>query len=252
MINLSRRHQMLLSRIKMKLLLTLPDGLRKVLAYGKTCYCPVCESQIRGYERFGHMAKAWCPVCGSMRWQRLGWLFLQRRTNLFDGMPKKMLHLAPEIAFEPRLKKVANLDYVTGDLLDPHVMVQMDATDIPFADCSFDAVFCSHVMEHIPEDRKAMGEFFRVLNPNGWAVFMVPIRMDRLTDEDLAITDPQEREQRFGQYDHVRYYGRDFEDRLKTAGFQVSIVKSEDIVETDRLEYLGIKQQGVLFYCQKT
>lgn len=159
--------------------------------------------------------------------------------------------MAPEVAFEPKFKKIANLDYVTGDLLDPHVMVQMDATDIPFPDNSFDAVFCSHVMEHIPDDRKAIIEFFRVLKTNGWAIFMVPIRMDRLTDEDLEVTDPKERERRFGQQDHVRYYGWDFEERLKEAGFNVTVVQADNMLDANQCEYMGIIEKEVLFYCQK-
>jgi SAM-dependent methyltransferase len=251
MISLSRHRQMLLSRIKMKVLLSLPEKLKKVFFYGRTCYCPVCESHIRKFEPFGHRAKSWCPVCTSMKWQRLGWLFLQRHTNIFDEMPKKMLHIAPEVAFEPRLKRIANLDYVTGDLLDPNVMVKMDITNIPFPDRSFDAIFCSHVMEHVPNDRKALDEFFRVLTSNGWAIFIVPIRMNKLTDEAPEITDPKERERRFGQHDHVRFYGWDFKERLKESGFRVTIVRRDDLIDANQFEYMGISEKEVLFYCQK-
>ena len=251
LLGLTRHRQMLFSRIKMKVLLNLLEKLKKTLFQGTSCYCPVCDSHIRTYESFGHIAKSWCPVCASMRWQRLGWIFLKKRTNLFDGMLKKMLHIAPEVSFEPRLKRVTNLDYVTGDLFDPNVMVKMDVTDIPFDDKSFDVVFCSHVMEHIPDDRTALNEFYRVLNFGGWAVFMVPIRMHELTDEDLSVTNPQEREKRFGQQDHVRFYGRDFQDRLQQAGFEVTPIEATDLVEADKLEYMGLKEKEVLFYGQK-
>ena len=251
LLSLTRHRQMLLSRIEMKILLSLPEKLKKTLFYGKSCYCSVCHSNIRRYQSFGHIPKSWCPVCASMKWQRLGWMFLEKRTNLFDGMPKKMLHIAPEVSFEPRLKRVANLDYLTGDLFDPNVMVKMDVTDIPFNDNSFDIIFCSHVMEHIPNDRTALKEFFRVLNFGGWAVFMVPIRMHKLTDEDLKVTNPKEREKRFGQQDHVRFYGRDFKDRLQEAGFDVTPIEATDLVEADKLEYMGLKEKEILFYCQK-
>jgi hypothetical protein len=75
LIGLSRYRQMLLSRIKMKVLLALPEKLKQISFYGSSFYCPVCKSHIREYERFGHMEKAWCPVCGSMRWQRFAWCF---------------------------------------------------------------------------------------------------------------------------------------------------------------------------------
>ena len=250
-IGLTRHRQMLFSRIKMRVLLSLPEKLKKTLFYGKSCHCPVCDSQIRKYESFGHIARSWCPVCASMKWQRLGWIFLEKRTNLFDGIPKKMLHIAPEVSFEPRLKQVASLDYVTGDLYNPNVMVKMDVTDIPFDENSFDAIFCSHVMEHIPDDLQALKEFFRVLNPGGWAVFIVPIRMHKMTDADLDVTDPKEREKRFGQHDHVRFYGKDFADRLQKAGFKVAPVKATDLIEADKLEYMGLREKEILFYCQK-
>lgn len=251
MISLFTNRQKFLALAKRKILLSLPEKLKKVFFTGKTYYCPVCNSHIHKYEPFGIIAQAWCPVCGSMRWHRLAWLFLENRTNLFDGMPKKMLHIAPEVAFEQRFKRITNLDYLTADLLNPRAMVKMDITDISFPESSFDAVFCSHVMEHIPDDRKALSEFFRVLTSNGWAVFMVPIRMNKLTDEDLEVTDPKEREKRFGQHDHVRFYGGDFEERLKEAGFQVNVVFAENLVEVDRLKYMGLKKGDVLFYCQK-
>ncbi len=251
LIRLSRYRQMLLSRIKMKVLLALPEKLKQIFFYGSNCYCPVCKSHIREYERFGHMEKLWCPICGSMRWQRFAWVFLVNNTNLFDEKPKKLLHIAPEVAFEPRLKRIKNLEYLTADLFDPNVMVKVDVTDMPFPDHSFDGVFCSHVMEHVPDDRKAMSEFFRVLTSGGWAIFLVPIQMDQLTDEDLKITDPKERERRFGQHDHVRYYGRDFEDRLRESEFQVTVVRATDILDSSQLEQMRISRKEVLFYCQK-
>jgi SAM-dependent methyltransferase len=251
LLGLPRHRQMLLSRMKMKVLTNIPENIKKRIFYGRKCYCPVCESPIREYEQFGHIAKLWCPVCTSMRWQRFAWLFLKDCTNLFDGTSKKMLHIAPEIAFEPRLKQVPNLDYLTGDLLDPKVMLKVDVTNIPFPDGAFDVIFCSHVMEHVPDDRKALHEFVRVLSANGWVIFLVPIRMNQRTDEDLTVTDPREREKRFGQQDHVRYYGWDFEERLEEAGFQVDVVRASDMVEDTQFEEMGIDRKEVLFYCRK-
>jgi SAM-dependent methyltransferase len=251
LIGLSRHRQMLLSRIKMKVLLALPEKLKKIFFYGSNHYCPVCKSHIREYERFGHIANLWCPVCGSMRWQRFAWLFLQKNTNLFNEIPKKLLHIAPEVAFKPRLRQIKNLQYLTADLFDPNVMVKLDVTDIPFPDCSFDGIFCSHVMEHVPDDRKALSEFFRVLTSGGWAIFLVPIRMNQITDEDVEVIDPKERERRFGQHDHVRYYGWDFKDRLRDAGFQVDVVHATDMLDPHQFEQMRISREEVLFYCQK-
>ena len=252
LIGLSLQRSMLLSRVKMRGLRSLPTDVKKSIFYGEVYYCPVCDSHIRRFESFGYMDKAWCPVCAAMRWQRLAWLVLQQHTNLFQGTPTRMLHMAPEIAFEPRLRQLAHLDYVTADLYEPNVMVKMDVTENPFPDDAFDAIFCSHVMEHIPDDKRALSEFFRVLSPDGWAIFMVPIRMDKLTDEDLSITNPKERERRFGQHDHVRLYGKDFEDRLNAAGFQVTLFGPKDVVDVSQPENMGLHEKEVLFYCRKT
>ena len=252
LLGLPRHRQMLLSRIKMKVLLNLPVEIKKLFFYGNKHFCPVCESHLRSYERFGHIANLWCPICASMRWQRLAWVFLKHHTNIFDEIPKRMLHVAPELAFESRLKQVNNLDYLTADLYDSRAMVQMDVTNIPFPDHSFNAIFCSHVMEHVPNDRKAFSEFIRVLLPNGWAILLVPINMNKLTDEDPEVTDPKERERRFGQSDHVRMYGWDLEERLREAGFQVTLVKATNVIKEDKLDYMGINAEEVLFYCHKS
>ena len=249
--DISRQRKRLLARVKMKGTRSLPTGIKKGLFQGDACYCPVCKSTIRQFEPFGGMDSVWCPVCAAMRWQRLAWLVLQQKTNLFDGEPIRLLHIAPEIAFEPRFKQLAHLDYVTADLYEPKVMVKMDVTENPFPDASFNAVFCSHVMEHIPDDHKALSEFFRVLAPGGWAVFIVPIRMKKLTDEDLSIEDPKVREKRFGQHDHVRFYGKDFEDRLSAAGFQVTLFRPEDVAAPNEHSKLGLSHKDVVFYCEK-
>jgi ubiquinone/menaquinone biosynthesis C-methylase UbiE len=90
-------------------------------------------------------------------------------------------------------------------------------------DRSFDAVLCNHVLEHVPDDRKALGEIFRVLKPGGWAILMVPLSSRAETDEDPTVVDPKERERRFGQDDHVRLYGQDYQARLEAAGFHVTM-----------------------------
>ena len=109
--------------------------------------------------------------------------------------------------------------YITADLLDPRVRVRMDITDIPYPNNFFDVIFCSHVLEHVPNDRRAMQEFSRVLKHEGWAVIMVPCFPERgKTFEDPSVTDPAERLRLFWQEDHVRLYGNDFVERLEASG----------------------------------
>ena len=116
-----------------------------------------------------------CFLCGSDERHRLVYSFFKRRTGLFDGKRKHVLHVAPEVQFVPIFQKFLGSGYVTGDLLSRHVMVQLDITDIQFPNASFDVIYCSHVLEHVPEDRKAMREFHRVLKTGGYAVIMVPV-----------------------------------------------------------------------------
>ncbi|QDV82909.1 hypothetical protein TBK1r_18410 [Stieleria magnilauensis] len=131
-----------------------------------------------------------------------------------------MLHVAPEPCLRPHFKEHIGESYLTADLLANDVDVNMDITEIQYPDNTFDVIYCSHVLEHVPDDRKAMKEFLRVLNPDGFAVLMVPITAEQ-TVEDPSVTDPQERLRLFGQEDHVRRYGPDFSERLRGAGFVV-------------------------------
>lgn len=207
----------------------LPDGLKRALFRGDRYHCPVCDSHLRSYVPRGEqpLRNALCPVCGSFG--RLRWVmrFFQSRTDLFTR-PQRLLHFAPERQMIPKLSSISTLDYVTADLSSPLAREHFDITKIPYPDASFDAIYCSHVLEHVPDDRKAMRELRRVLRPGGWALILVPVR-DSPTIEDPSITDPLERERLFGQFDHVRFYGPDFRDRLEEAGFRVEVIDPRSI-----------------------
>jgi SAM-dependent methyltransferase len=164
-----------------------------------------------------------CPVCDSFDRERLLYLYLLHKTDVFSK-PQKLLHVAPEVRVRKILAAQPGLDYVTADLLAPDVDMKMDLTDIRIPDHSFDAVICNHVLEHIIDDRKAMAELYRVLKPGGWAILQVPISLTlEETYEDFSITAPRDREQAFGQDDHVRIYAEDYSDRLVEAGFTIDI-----------------------------
>ena len=151
------------------------------------------------------------------------WLYLERKTNLLvDHL--RVLHFAPERIFEKWLGSQPNLEYVSTDLERARATVKADITNLPFPDDSFDVILCSHVLEHVVDDRKAMRELYRVLRPGGWALVLVPIDFSRSeTFEDRTIVAPADRERLFGQADHVRAYGRDFTTRLENAGFTVRV-----------------------------
>lgn len=153
------------------------------------------------------------------------WLYLQNETDFFST-ELKVLHFAPEQAFYKRFRKMKNLEYTTTDLESPLADVKADICDLPFKDNTYDVIFCNHVLEHIPDDTKAMQEMYRILKPGGWGIFQIPPQeLDRETTfEDNTITDRKERARIFGQYDHVRIYGRDYFNKLRSIGFTVQEV----------------------------
>lgn len=215
--------------------------------------CPVCETASRKFAPFGEIPRsdALCVNCGALERHRLTWLFFRRRTDLFGRKPAKMLHVAPEPAIEVALREHLGETYVTADLNDPKAMLRMDITDIRLPDESFDVIYCSHVLEHVPDDRKAMRELRRILKSDGWALFQLPVDRD-VTFEDPTVTDPEERARLFGQQDHVRVYGPDCADRLGEAGFKVTVTRSSDFLSEEEIETMGItRAAGEIYYCTK-
>lgn len=168
------------------------------------------------------------PSTLSLERHRLLWLYLKNETDFFINH-KKVLHFAPEQAFYKLFRKQKNLDYTTTDLNSPLADVKADICNLPFKDNEFDVILCNHVLEHIPDDTKAMQELYRVLKKGGMAILQIPQDVSRgKTFEDNSITDRKERAKIFGQYDHVRIYGRDYFDKLRSIGF---IVIEEDYTQ---------------------
>ncbi|PQE00643.1 methyltransferase type 11 [Mycobacterium sp. EPG1] len=231
------------------------NTLRSLRYRGEGRYCPVCKTKSRCFGAYGvdSRADAQCMRCGAVERHRLTWLFFERRTNLLDGHPKDVLHVAPEPQFEKLLKPAIGPSYITADLFDPSAMVRMDVTNIEYPDNTFDVVYCSHVLEHVDDDLKAMSEFLRVLKPSGWAVLSVPISAAK-TFEDPSVTDPAERLRLFGQEDHVRRYGPDYIDRLKSVGFKVTVINPEDFLEAAEISEMAVgpNRGEQIFFCTKS
>ncbi|MDT8415808.1 MAG: methyltransferase domain-containing protein [Flavobacteriaceae bacterium] len=195
------------------------------------------------------------PGTLSLERHRLLWLYLQHETRFFDKTNHlKVLHFAPEQAFHKRFRQFSHWDYTTTDLNSPLADVSADICHLPFADNAFDLIFCSHVLEHIKDDHRAMAELFRVMKPGGFGFFQVPQDTKReKTFEDDTITTAEQRRKAFGQYDHVRIYGMDYFDRLRKAGFEVEAVSyvskiGEELANTYRLdqnEYLPVCQKPI-------
>ena len=188
---------------------------------------PIDGKSFRKFLSYGYETQrdnVLSPSTLSLERHRLLWLYLKNETDFFSA-EKKVLHFAPEQCFLKRFKSLKNIDYTTTDLLSPIADVKADICDLPFSDNSYDIILCNHVLEHIPDDTKAMQELYRVLKPGGYGVFQIPQDLSRATTfEDDSITDKKERAKIFGQYDHVRVYGRDYFDKLRSIGFKVEEV----------------------------
>ncbi|MEO8512882.1 MAG: class I SAM-dependent methyltransferase [Ignavibacteria bacterium] len=232
--------------------------------YGNKYECPVCSSNVRrflpggldveiirklqivGAGRFDNQI---CPVCKSFNRDRLLILFLRRKTDIFKKK-LKLLHIAPEKGIQRIFKISNNIDYLSADLDSSLADIKMDITDINFPENSFDIVICNHVLEHIPEDMKAMSEIRRIIRPNGWAILQVPISyVLKNTYEDFSILDPKEREEHFGQNDHVRIYAIDYLDRLRASGLDVTSVETGEYLTDEEISRFGVIGEEKIFFC---
>ena len=198
---------------------------------------PIDGSSYRKFLPYGYQnlrQNALCPGTLSLERHRLLWLYLDLKTNfLTDAI--RVLHVAPEQVFYKKFKSFSHWDYTTTDLHSPLADVKADICALPFEDNTYDFILCNHVLEHIPNDLKAMEELYRVLKPGGTAILQVPLEEGREnTFEDDSITDQQERTRIFGQYDHVRVYGQDYYKRLQEVGFKaIPVDFIKEVTEID-------------------
>ena len=203
------------------------------------------------YGRLKPRENAIAPDSLSLERHRLMWLFLKNKTNFFtDNL--KFLHIAPEYCFIKIFKGMKNLDYLTADLISPWADVKMDVHNIPFEENTFDVVICNHVLEHVDDADKVMKEFYRVMKPGGWGIFQVPIDYNNsVTIEDRSVTDPSERERLYWQSDHLRLFGRDYGDKLTTAGFRVTESNFINEIDPKLVERYALDKNEIVYYCQK-
>ncbi len=222
--------KIILNIVPRPLLIRLSYVVRPILAFllkGKKFTDPIDGKSFKTFLPYGYGTQrhnVLSPSTLSLERHRLLWLYLQQETNFFSEQ-LRLLHFAPEQAFYKRFRKMSNLEYITTDLYSPLADVKADICDLPFKDEEFDVILCNHVLEHIPDDTKAMQELYRILKPGGYGIFQIPQDLNRETTfEDNSITDKKERAKIFGQYDHVRVYGRDYFNKLRSIGFKVDEV----------------------------
>lgn len=222
---------------------------------GTTFTDPIDQRSFRKFLPYGYGSSqrqnVLSPSTLSLERHRLMWLYLERYTNLFESAPSrsiKVLHVAPEQCFHQRFQSLLHLDVVTFDQYSPLATVKGDLKALPFEDRVFDIVFCNHVLEHITDDLQAMKELYRVMKPKAWGIVQVPMKSDQLeTYEDPNITSPTERAFHFGQYDHVRWYGRkDYFKRLEQAGFLTEALEVSDLFKDDEIKRYALDPNEIL------
>ena len=232
---------------------------RPVIAFtlkGNKFTDPIDGKSFRKFLPYGYgkqRENALSPSTLSLERHRLMWLFLRDETSFFTATKKlKTLHIAPEQCFLDLFRKQENLNYTTSDLESPIADVKADICDLPFEDNTFDVVFCNHVLEHITDDTKAMQELFRVMKKGGFGIFQIPQDLSRdITFEDNTITDKKERAKIFGQYDHVRVYGQDYFNKLRSIGFKVDEIDYTKKIAPEKLERFCLMKNEILPVCYK-
>ncbi len=248
----------LLKTVPRPLLIRFSFIVRKPLAliYKGTEYeCPICEKQFRKFLPYGYgntnKDNRLCPNCLSLERHRLLWMYLKEKTDFFTSQ-HTVLHIAPEQPFLKSFKNLKNLNYTTADLYSPIVDVKTDIRDMVFEDNRFDVVICNHVLEHIDEEQKAMKEILRVMKPEGWAILQVPVdySLDE-TFEDASIISSEDRQKYYGQYDHVRLYGKDYPQRLRQAGFEVTEDNFVYSFSEDMQNKYRFDKQEIIYFCKK-
>ena len=233
--------KIILKIIPRPLLIRLSYIARPVLAFflkGDKFTDPIDGKRFKAFLPYGYgnqRDNVLSPSTLSLERHRLLWLYLKNETNFFSKN-LKILHFAPEQAFYKRFKNMRNLDYVTTDLNSPLADVKADICNLPFKNNEFDVILCNHVLEHIPDDTKAMQELYRVLKVGGMGVFQIPQDLNRaITFENDSITDKKARAKIFGQYDHVRVYGLDYFDKLRSIGFKVEVVDYTSTLSDEKI-----------------
>ena len=246
------------------------DGLNFIISFkyvGSKYYCPFCSVS---FDKFlpaglkhdvikekniigaGFRNNAVCPRCLSYDRERLIYLYLNKYKSFMFNKKIKLLHVAPEKNLSKLFSSYVNIDYISADLNHPSALVKMDITSIKYCENTFDVVLCNHVLEHVPDDNKAILEIYRVLKPSGFGILQVPISYTIAnTEEDLSITACEDRIKNYGQEDHVRLYGKDYLERLVSVGFKVDVFDFISELSDIEIERYSLLQHEKLFIVYK-
>lgn len=226
-----------------------------ILYRGNNVECPVCEKKFSTFLPYGYVNQrenVLCPYDLTLERHRLMWFYLKNETNFFQNPKIDVLHIAPEQCFYKLFRNQKNLNYLTGDLESPLADLHFDLHNIPLEDNKFDVVFCNHVLEHVEDAKKCMSELYRVMKKGGYGIFQVPQDFSKETTyEDPSITSPEEREKHFWQYDHVRLFGKDYPDWLKSVGFNIVEYIPENKISPELFDRYRLMKNEILYIAFK-
>lgn len=224
-------------------------------------YCPLCE-EFSNFLPFGiiNRENASCPNCRSLERSRFFYLTIKEKySDLFNKDDVKFLHFAPEYPLYKVFREKENFNYYTADFNPDfyesegiEIKYKVNMEDIPFIDNTFDIIYNSHVLEHVPDDHLAMSELYRVLKPNGVCFIMVPLSGNPKTLENDEYNTPELRLKFYGQEDHLRFYGSDFKGKLESVGFNVETIEvSKEYTAPIIKKVLGLFDGEIIFVCTK-
>lgn len=223
---------------------------------GNNFYCNCCQQSFSKFldksNGIDVRHNAECPNCGSLERTRLLLEFLKNETDLFSK-PNSLLHIAPEDALKNIFKQSENLKYINGDININFADEIIDITSINYPDNTFDYIICSHVLGHIPDEKKAIEELFRVLKNGGKAFIQNPIHPTHNTFENPEFKTEEERLINYGEKDLLRLYGQDFEQRLIKENINVKKIDYRNQVPNHLARKLSVGDgyRELVFICEK-
>ncbi len=187
-----------------------------------------------------------CLYCYANDRERHLFMFFDELNLWNEVKGAKVLHFAPEKNLSDKIKELKPSEYIKGDLFPANDSIKkIDATDIPFADGTFDLLICNHVLEHIPDYLQAMKEIYRVLKPKGFAILQTPYsKLLKRNFEEQNINTKEQRTFFYGQGNHVRVFSEEqFLNDLKETGFNMHIAKNSDYFDDKKCYYFGVNKK---------
>lgn len=249
----------------------LRNFLKKIYYSGYSFHCVYCKSNLRilkphgleldvlvKYDVIGGKRRDnnKCPICGSNDRERLLYFYYENVLKPLIKEKVKLLHIAPESQFGRVLKQNSLIEYFSGDKFEvgyenSYKAEFIDICDTKLPSNEFDILICNHVLEHVENYNVALAEIKRILQPGGRAILQVPIaKLLSKTIEDTKITTFKEREEKFGQYDHVRLFGQDYSQILESAGFKVKQYTSSVLSDGQTTKF-ALNPDEILFEVEK-